>query len=158
MSQNFEYFNRRGVTKHGCGCTLLFHLYRCTVHLSTIHKTAMHNCLHQSCTYWSFICFAFLWIFTVYHLKLFWSVTVPLSDTVILSLARHIRLTSIDVSKWYWDVNSLYRKNTFPKSSAPVCSCIANTLQPAGKICKKTLCYQIDVSVYVYCCLWKYSD
>ncbi len=66
----------------------------------------------------------FVWIVTVYLLKLFCSATVPLCDTIVLSRARHIRLTSIDASKWYWDDNSLYRKMTFPKSSAPVCSCI----------------------------------
>ncbi len=39
MSQNYEYFNRRGVTKCGCGCTLMFHLY--TVHVQ--HCTFVHN-------------------------------------------------------------------------------------------------------------------
>jgi hypothetical protein len=70
----------------------------------------------------------FVWFFTVYLLKLFCSATVPLCDTIVLSRARHIRLTSIDTSKWYWDGNSLYRKMTFPKFSAPVCSCIHQTL------------------------------
>ncbi len=40
-----------------------------------------------------------LWIITVYLLKLYISATVPLCDTVVLSRARHIRLTSIDASK-----------------------------------------------------------
>ncbi len=66
----------------------------------------------------------FVCIITVYLLKLVCSATVPLWDTIVLSWSRHIRLTSIDASKWYWDVNSLYRKMTFPKCSAPVCSCI----------------------------------
>jgi hypothetical protein len=65
-----------------------------------------------------------LWIITVFLLKLYISATVPLGDTVVLSWTRHIRLTSIDASKWYWDVNSLYRNMMFPKCSAPVCSCI----------------------------------
>ncbi len=69
----------------------------------------------------------FVWIITVYPLKLFCSATVLLCDTIVLSRARHIRLTSIDTSKWYWDGNSLYRKMTFPKCSAPVCSCIPHT-------------------------------
>ncbi len=60
----------------------------------------------------------------VYLLKLFCSATVPICDIIFLSRARHIRLTSIDAAKSYWDVNSLYRKMTFPKCSAPVCSCI----------------------------------
>ncbi len=97
------------------------------VHLSTIHKTAIHRCLHQRCTYCSFIFFAFLLIIIIYLVKLFCSATVPLSDTLGLSWARHVRLTFIDVSKWYWDVNSLYQKMTFPKSSAPVCSGIKNS-------------------------------
>jgi hypothetical protein len=66
----------------------------------------------------------FVWIITVYLLKLFCSATVPLCDTIVLSRARHIRLTSIDASKWYWDDNSQYRIMTFPKCSSPVCSCI----------------------------------
>ncbi len=66
----------------------------------------------------------FVWIVTVYLLNLFCSATVPLCFTAVLWRARHIRLTSIDASKWYWDGNSLYRKMTFPKCSAPVCSCI----------------------------------
>jgi hypothetical protein len=41
----------------------------------------------------------FVWIVTVYLLKLFCSATVPLCDTIDLSRARHIRLTSIDASK-----------------------------------------------------------
>ncbi len=77
----------------------------------------------------------FVWIFTVYLLKLFCSATVPLCDTIALSRPRHIRLTSIDTSKWYWDVNSLYRKMTFPKFSAPVCSCIVSTRMFLIKIC-----------------------
>ncbi len=40
-----------------------------------------------------------LWIITVYLLKLYISATVPLCDTVVLSRARHIRLTSIDASR-----------------------------------------------------------
>jgi hypothetical protein len=40
-----------------------------------------------------------LWIITVFLLKLYISATVPLCDTVVLSWARHIRLTSIDASK-----------------------------------------------------------
>ncbi len=69
----------------------------------------------------------FVCIFTVYLLKLFCSATVPLCDTIVLSRARHIWLTSFDASKWYWDGYSLYRKMTFPKCSAPVCSCIIFT-------------------------------
>ncbi len=41
----------------------------------------------------------FIWISTVYLSKLFHSATVPLCDTIVLSRARHIRLTFIDVSK-----------------------------------------------------------
>ncbi len=66
----------------------------------------------------------FVRIITVYLLKLFCTATFPLCDTIVLSRARHIWLTSIDASKWYWDGNSLYRKMMFPKCSAPVCSCI----------------------------------
>ncbi len=66
----------------------------------------------------------FVWIINVYLLKLFCTATFPLCDTIVLSRSCHIRLTSIDASKWYWDGNSLYRKMTFPKCSAPVCSCI----------------------------------
>jgi hypothetical protein len=40
-----------------------------------------------------------IWIITAYLLKLYHSATVPLCDTVVLSLARHVRLTSIDASK-----------------------------------------------------------
>ncbi len=40
-----------------------------------------------------------LWIITVYLLKLYISATVTLCDTVVLSRARHIPLTSIDASK-----------------------------------------------------------
>ncbi len=64
------------------------------------------------------------WIITAYLLKLYHSATVPLCDTVVLSLARHVWFMSIDASKWYWDVNSLYRNMTFSKCSVPVCSCI----------------------------------
>ena len=41
----------------------------------------------------------FIWIITDYFLKLFCSATVPLSDTIVLSWACHVRLTFIDVSK-----------------------------------------------------------
>jgi hypothetical protein len=40
-----------------------------------------------------------IWIITAYLLKLYHSATGPLCDTVVLSLARHVRLTSIDASK-----------------------------------------------------------
>jgi hypothetical protein len=40
-----------------------------------------------------------LWTVTAYLLKLYISATVPLCDTVVLSRAHHIRLTSIDTSK-----------------------------------------------------------
>jgi hypothetical protein len=40
-----------------------------------------------------------LWIVTAYLLKLYISATVPLCDTVLLSRARHVGLTSIDASK-----------------------------------------------------------
>jgi hypothetical protein len=78
--------------------------------------------------------FLFIWIITDYFLKLFCSATVPLSDTIVLSWARQVRLMSIDASKWYWDVNSLYRKMTFPKCSAPVCSCIK--FSPKAHFCR----------------------
>ncbi len=45
-------------------------------------------------------------------------------STHVISQSCLGRLTSIDVSMWYWDGNSLYRKTTFPKCSAPVSSCI----------------------------------
>ncbi len=38
-------------------------------------------------------------IITAYLLKLYHTATVPLCDTVVLSRARHIRLTSFDASK-----------------------------------------------------------
>jgi hypothetical protein len=37
-----------------------------------------------------------IWIITAYLLKLYHLATVLLCDTVVLSLARHIRLTFID--------------------------------------------------------------
>ncbi len=40
-----------------------------------------------------------VWIITVNLMKLFCSPTVPLCDTIVLSRARHILLTSIDASK-----------------------------------------------------------
>jgi hypothetical protein len=40
-----------------------------------------------------------IWISTAYLLKLYHLATVPLCDTVVLSRARHVRLTSIDASK-----------------------------------------------------------
>ncbi len=40
-----------------------------------------------------------LWIITAYLLKLYISATVPLCNTVLLSRARHVQLTSIDASK-----------------------------------------------------------
>jgi hypothetical protein len=40
-----------------------------------------------------------LWIITVLFLRQYVSAAVPLCDTVVLSWARHIRLTSIDASK-----------------------------------------------------------
>ncbi len=89
-----------------------------------------------------------VWIITVYLLKLFCSATVPLCYTIVLSWARHIRLTSIDASKWYWDVNSQYRIMTFPKCSAPVCSCIILTVR---RYCKFIEAKQTNKN---YCKLW----
>ncbi len=40
----------------------------------------------------------FMWIFTVYLLKLFRSATIPLCDNIDLSWLRLVRLTSIDAS------------------------------------------------------------
>ena len=41
MSENDEYFNRRGVTKRSCGCTLMFHFDNVSISLTahTIQKT-----------------------------------------------------------------------------------------------------------------------
>ncbi len=131
MSQYYEYFNRKGVTKRGCGCTLMFHLCTLMFRLYTckfVHNTQTNNTSQSTSELQLLFIYllCFLWTFTVYLLKLFCLATVPLSDTIVLSRACHVRLTSIDVSKWYWDVNSLYRKMTFPKSSSPVCSCIVS--------------------------------
>ncbi len=41
MSQNDEYFNRRGVTKLSCGCTLMFHFDNVSISLTvfTVQNT-----------------------------------------------------------------------------------------------------------------------
>jgi hypothetical protein len=87
----------------------------------------------RTCTFSLFICFA---IYMDYYCLPFEIVPlgdVPLCDNIDLSWLRLVRLTSIDASMWYWDGNSQYRKITFPKCSAPVCSCILLTLSKNGK-------------------------
>jgi hypothetical protein len=51
-------------------------------------------------------------------------VTVLLCDSIVLPRYCHVRLTSIHASMWYLDVDWLYWKMTFPKCTAPVCTCI----------------------------------
>ena len=46
-----------------------------------------------------FFVLVLIWIITAYLLKLYHLATVPLCDTVVLSRAPHVRLTSINVSK-----------------------------------------------------------
>jgi hypothetical protein len=48
-----------------------------------------------------FFVLVLIWIITAYLLKLYHSATVPLCDTIVLSWACHVLLTSIDVSKGY---------------------------------------------------------
>jgi hypothetical protein len=42
MSQNDEYFNRRGVTKRSCGCTLKFHFDNVSIS-STVLTVVQHS-------------------------------------------------------------------------------------------------------------------
>jgi hypothetical protein len=81
MSQNYEYFNRKGVKKRGCGCTLVFHLYTCKFVYNT--QTSNTSLSASELQVLLIYLFFFLWIITVYLLKLFCSATVPLSDTIV---------------------------------------------------------------------------
>jgi hypothetical protein len=75
----------------------------------------------------------------------FWNCSVRrlfrfvLCDNIVLSWLRLVRLTCIDASMWYWDVNSLYWKITFLKCSAPVCSCIKQTMLKIKSMFKLSL-------------------